>query len=250
MVKGTARNTSVRRYRKIAERFSLAIATTSICTTAASAQDFDSYQFLEGHLPGSPLYHISLHVHFKEPYDGGPQSLNFPQQDWYIGGLSFFRRNQIRGPIVVGSLKTDHAAKVLGFPETELGTRKPIDYKLAKALVDSAIYLKNWLPEMQFPYSGIPIRGVGLTSNSIVKAVLVKNNAYHLWEDVKYQHIAPGTGPDDPGIPGFTEEPLKSPMIGEWLFWGIMFLLALAMVFIARKVLTVSQRRNRNYIEQ
>lgn len=207
-----------------------------IYSPPAHPQDFDSYQFLEGHLPGSPFYHISLHVHFREPYDGGPQSLNFPQQDWYIGGLSFFRRNQIRGPIVVGSLKTDHPAKVLGFPETELGTRKSIDHKLAASLVDSAIYLKHWLPGMQFPYTGIPIRGIGLTSNSIVKAILVKNNAYNLWTDLNYQHIAPGTSPTDPGIPGYTEEPLNSPMIGEWLFWGLVFAISLAIGLVLRKL--------------
>ncbi len=208
----------------------------SLTATPCFAEDFDSFQFLEGHIPGSPLYHVSLHVHFKEPYDGGPQSLNMPERDWYIGGLSFFRRNQIRGPIVVGSLKTDHPAKVLGFAETEIGSRNPIDRSLAASFVDSAIYLKHWLPEMQFPYSGIPIRGIGLTSNSIVKAVLVKNRAYKLWTDVNYQHLAPGMGPDDPGIPGYTEEPLKSPMIGEWLFWGIVFLIVAALTMIARKL--------------
>jgi hypothetical protein len=196
------------------------LASCAALFSAASpclANDFDSYQFLEGHIPGSPLYHVSLHIHLKEPYNGGPR-------DWFIGGLASFRRNQIRGPIVVESLKTDRPAKVLGFEETALGDRKEIDHSLAVSIIDSAIYLKDWLLKQEFAYSGIPISGIGLTSNSIVRAILVKNNAYHLWSGVHYNHIAPGTGQNDPGIPGYDEAPLKFPMIGEVLFWGLVIL--------------------------
>ena len=67
----------------------------------------------KGKFPGCPLYHVSLHIHFKEPYYAGVQSRTWPQRDWYIGGLSSFRRNRIRGPIVVESQQEE---ALLSFP--------------------------------------------------------------------------------------------------------------------------------------